>query len=66
MCCVEDPVQSLVLGRVELPQVERLLFTPEDSADEHDLDYVDEFELLVHHVLNTFLESGQLPRTIPG
>jgi hypothetical protein len=31
-----------------------------------DLDYVDEFELLVHHVLNTRLESGQLSRTTPG
>ena len=60
MCCVKEPVQSLVLGRVELPHVESPSLTREDPADEHDLDYVDEFELLVHHVLNTCLESGQL------
>ena len=66
MSCVEVPVQSSVLGRVELPQVESPLLAREDPADEHDLDYVDEFELLVHHVLNTCLESGQLSRTTPG
>ena len=57
---VEEPVQSSVLGRDELPQVESPLLAQEDPADEHDLDYVDEFELLAHHVLYTCLESGQL------
>ena len=64
--CVKEPVQSSVLRRVELPQVERPLLAREDPAVEHDLDYVDEFELLVHHVLNTCLESSQLSRTTPG
>ena len=64
--CVEEPVQSSVLCRVELPQVEVLLLAREDPAVEHDLDHVDEFEPLVHHVLNTCLESGQLSRTTPG
>ena len=54
------------MRRVELPQVELPLLAREDPADEHDLDHVDEFELLVHHVLNTCLESGQLFRTTPG
>ena len=58
--CVEEPVQSSVLRRVELPQVEVPLLAREDPAVEHDQDRVDEFELLVHHVLNTCLESGQL------
>ena len=58
--CVKEPVQSSVLRRVELPQVEVPLLAREDPAVEHDLDYVDKFELLVHHVLNTCLESGQL------
>ena len=58
MSCVEEPVQSLVLGWVEVPQVESPLLAREDPADERDLDYVDEFELLIHHVLNTCLESG--------
>ena len=66
MSCVEEPVQSSVLRRVELPQVEVPLLAREDPAVEHDLDYVDEFELLVHHFLNTCLESSQLSGTTPG
>ena len=45
---VEEPAQSLVPCRVELPQVESPLLTREDHADEHNLDNVDKFELLVH------------------
>ena len=66
MSCVKEPVQSSALGRVELPQVESPLLSREDPANEHDLDHVDKFGLLVHHVLNTCLESGQLSRTTPG
>ena len=44
---VEEPAQSLVPRRVELPQGESPLLTWEDQADEHNLDYVDKFELLV-------------------
>ena len=57
---VEEPAQSLVSRRVELPQVESPLLTREDQADEHNLDYVDKFELLVHQGLDACLESGQL------
>ena len=57
---VEELAQSLVLGRVELPQVEIPLLTQEDPADQHDLDYVDKLELLACHIPNTFLESVQL------
>ena len=57
---VEEPAQSSVPRRVELPQGELPLLAWEYPADEHNLDYVDELELLVHHVLNTCLESGQL------
>ena len=60
MSRVEEPVQSSVLRRIELPQGELPLLAREYPADEHNLDYVDELELLVHHVLNTCLESGQL------
>ena len=73
MSCVEDPVQSSVLRRVELPQVESPLLTREDPADEYNLDYVDKFELLVHQGLDACLESGQLSfftprqaRLLPG
>ena len=34
----------------------------ENLADEHDLDYVDKLELLVHQLLDAGLESGQLLR----
>ena len=57
---VEEPAQSLVPRRVELPQVESPLLTWEDPADEHNLDYVDKFELLVHQGFDACLESGQL------
>ena len=66
MSRVEEPVQSSVLRRIELSQVELPLLAREYPADEHNLDYVDKLELLVHHVLNTCLESGQLFRTTPG
>ncbi len=51
----EEPAQSSVLRRVELPQVEGPLLTREDSADEHNLDYIDKLELLVHQGLDAFL-----------
>ena len=38
---VEEPTQSLVPRRVELPQVESPSLTREDQADEHNLDYID-------------------------
>ena len=57
---VEEPVKSLMLRRVELPKVEGPSLTREDQADEHNLDYVDKLELLVHQGLDACLESGQL------
>ena len=55
---VEEPAQGLVLCRIELPQVEIPLLARENPADEHDLDYVDKLELLVHQGLDAGLESG--------
>ena len=57
---VKEPAQSSVLCRIELPQIEGPLLTREDQADEHNLDYVDKFELPVHQGLDACLESGQL------
>ena len=57
---VEEPAQGLVLCRIKLPQFEGPLLAWEDPADEHDLDYVDNLELLVHQGLDAGLESGQL------
>ena len=62
---VEEPAQGLVLRRIELPHVETPSLAREDPVDEHDLDYVDKLELLVHQGLETGLESGQLFQTTP-
>ena len=53
MSRVEEPVQSSVLRRIELPQGKLPLLSREYPANEHNLDYVDKLELLIHHVLNT-------------
>ena len=45
---VEEPIQSLVLRRIELPHVEAPSLARENPADKHDLDYIDKLELLVH------------------
>ena len=37
---VEEPAQGSVLSRIKLPQSKIPLLTREDSADEHDLDYI--------------------------
>ena len=55
---VEEPAQGPVLCRIELPQIEVSLLAWENPADEHDLDYVDKLELLVHQGLETGLKSG--------
>ena len=62
---VKEPAQGLVLRRIKLPQAEGPLLAREDPADEHDLDYVDKLELLIHQVFDAGLESGQLFRITP-
>ena len=57
---VEEPVKGLVLRRVELPQIKAPLLTREDPADEHNLDYIDELDRLVHQGLDACLQSGHL------
>ena len=63
--CVEEPGQSLVLGRVEFPQIKSPSLTREDPVEEHDLDYGDMFNLPVNHVFDAGLESGQLCQITP-
>ena len=53
MSRVEELVQSSLLRRIELPQGKLPLLAREYPANEHNLDYVDKLELLIHHVLNT-------------
>ena len=55
---VEKLAQGLVLCRMKLPQFEGPLLAWEDPADEHDLDYVDKLEILVHQLLDAGLKSG--------
>ena len=55
---VEEPAQSLVLCRIELPHVEAPSLARENPVDGPCLDYVDKLELLVHQLLDTGLESG--------
>ena len=65
---VEEPAQSLVLRRIELPHVEAPLLAWENPADEHDLDYVDKFNLLVHQVWTQVwspVSSPELPHDRP-
>ena len=62
---VEEPLQGLVLRRIKLPHVEAPSLAREDPADEHDLDHVDELELLVHQGFDAGLESSQLFRITP-
>ena len=66
VCRIEELAQNLVLGRVELPQVEGPSLTREDPEEEHGLDYVDKLELLVHQLLDAGLESSQLLRIAPS
>ena len=68
MSCVEEPVQSSMMCRVELPQVEGPLLAREDPANEHDLDYVDKLELLVTRDWTQVwspVSSSELPHVRP-
>ena len=62
---VEEPAQRLLLFRIELPQIECPFLAWENPADEHDLDHINQPELLVHQLLDTGLEFRQLLRTTP-
>ena len=53
MSRVKEPIQSSVLCRIELPQGKLPSLAREYPANEHNLDYVDKLELLIHHVLIT-------------
>ena len=63
---IEEPAQGLVLRRIELPHVEAPSLARENPADEHDLNYVDKLELLVHQLFDAVMESGQLRKRTPG
>src|SRR3954469_6408886 len=55
---VEEPIEGLVLRRVEFPQSELPFLAREDPANEHDLDDVDMPDGLVHQGPDASLQSG--------
>ena len=65
VCRIEEPAQRLVLFRIELPQIECPFLAWENPADEHDLDHIDEPELIAHQLLDAGSESRHLLRIAP-
>ena len=61
-----EPLERLVFGRDELPQIECPPLAWQNPANEHDLDHVDKLDVLVLHALDAVLESSQLCRFAPG
>ena len=55
-----------MLGRIELPQISSPALARKDPANEHNLDHVDEFNLLGYHVLDARLEPSHLVRRTLG
>ena len=62
MCSAEELLQGLVLGRIELPQMESPALARKDPAKKHHLDHVDELDVVVHHAPNARLGHGHLVR----
>src|SRR3954470_353622 len=62
---IEEPIEGSVLRWVEFPQSEIPLLAREDQANEHDLDYVDMPDRLVHQGLDASLQSGHFVLVTP-
>ena len=60
--CSEEPLQGLVSPRIKLPKGALSALAREDPANQHHLDYIDKFDVLVHHALNARLQRYQLVR----
>ena len=60
-----EPLKRLVFGRDDLSQIECPPLARQDPANEHDLDHIDELDVLVPHALDAVYESGQLCRFAP-
>ena len=61
-----EPLERPVFGRNELPQIKCPSLARQNPANEHDLDHVDRFDVLVFHALDVVLEPGQLCRFALG
>src|SRR3954462_10831910 len=57
---VEEPTEGLVLRRVEFPQSKIPFLAREDQANEHDLDYIDKPDWLLHQGLDARLQPSHL------
>src|SRR3954463_11657410 len=55
---VEEPIEGLVPRRVEFPQSKIPLLARDDPVNEHNLDYIDMPDWLVHQGLDASLQSG--------
>ena len=53
-----ETLEHPVFGRDEFPQIECPPLARQDQANEHDLDHVDELDVLVLHGLDAVDESG--------
>ena len=60
-----EPLERSVFGRDEFPQIECPPLARQYQANEHDLDHVDELDVLVLHSLDAGDESGQPSRFGP-
>ena len=61
----EELLQSLVLGRIELPQIASPALARKDPAKKHHLDHIDKLDVLVYHAPDARLKRGQLVRRRP-
>ena len=61
-----EPLERLVFGQDELPQIECPPLARQNPANEHDLDHVDKLDVLVLHAFDAVWEFGQLYRFAPG
>src|SRR3954471_1388008 len=62
---IEEPIEGSVLRRVVFPQSEIPLLTREDQTNEHNLDYVNVPDRLVHQGLDASLQSGHFALVAP-
>src|SRR3954463_9821345 len=62
---VEERVEGSVLRRIVFPQSEIPLLAREDQTNEHDLDYVNMPDRLVHQGLDASLQSGHFALVAP-
>ena len=52
----EEPLQSLVLLRIEFPQGECSALARKDPVNKHHLDHIDELDIFIHRALDARLQ----------